>query len=155
MTALDRDEFIRLTRRALSHLPDLPRLSASPLTTMQIVRQRAGEDANALQRANTLRSILVECIDALRPPDRGAFGTTEEWRFYNALYYPYVAGISPYRHNALGQGSAEVGARDVVRWFQAEVPQRTMYNWQNRAAERIAAILLEREIRSSLPVTAK
>jgi hypothetical protein len=145
--ALDRDEFTRLTRRALSHLPNLPQLAASPLTTMQIVTQRAGENADALQRANTLRSILVECIDTLRPPDRGAFGTTEEWRFYNALYYPYVAGISPYRHYALVQISGEDGARDVIRWFQTEVPQRTMHNWQNRAAERIAAILLERESR--------
>jgi hypothetical protein len=149
VTALDRDEFTRLTRRALSHLPNLPQLAASPLTTLQIVAQRAGENADALQRANTLRGILVECIDALRPPDRGTFGTTEEWRFYNALYYPYVAGISPYRHHALAQISGEDGARDVIRWFQAEVPQRTMHNWQNRAAERIAAILLERESRQA------
>jgi hypothetical protein len=149
VTALDRDEFTRLTRRALSHLPNLPQLAASPLTTMQIVTQRAGGDADALRRAGTLRGILIDCIDALRPPDRGAFGTTEEWRFYNALYYPYVAGISPYRHHALAQGSGEDGTREVVRWFQAEVPQRTMYNWQNCAAERIAAILLERESRQT------
>jgi hypothetical protein len=147
LTALDRDEFIRLTRRALTHLPNLPQLAASPLTTMQIVTVRAGEHADALQRANTLRSILVECIESLRPPDRGAFGTTEEWRFYNALYYPYVAGISPYRHHTLAQVADENGVREVVRWFQTDVPQRTMYNWQNRAAERIAAILLEREAR--------
>ncbi len=149
LTTLDRDEFTRLTRRALSHLPNLPQLAASPLTTLQIVALRAGEEADALQRANTLRGILVECIDALRPQDRGLSGTTEEWRFYNALYYPYVAGISPYRHNALAQVSGDAGMRAVVDWFQREVPQRTMYNWQNRAAERIAMILLEREARQT------
>lgn len=147
LATLDRDEFTRLTRRALSHMPNLPRLAASPLTGMHIVTARAGEEADTLQRANTLRGILAECIDALRPQDRGEFGVTEEWRFYNALYYPYVAGISPYRHNALVHAPEDEGMREVVHWFRAEVPQRTMYNWQNRAAEQIAAILLEREER--------
>lgn len=146
VATLDRDEFTRLTRRALSNMPDLPRLAASPLADLHIVSERAGADADTLQRANTLRAILAECIDALRPSDRGAFGTTDEWRFYNALYYPYVAGIRPYRHNALALVPDDDHA-EVVRWFQAEVPQRTMYNWQNHAAERIAAILLERESR--------
>src|SRR5690606_21234920 len=94
---LDEDEFIRLTRRALSHMPDLPRLAASPLTTMQIVSERVEADANALQRANELRQILTECIQALRPQERGEYGTGDEWRFFNALYYPYVAGMSPYK----------------------------------------------------------
>ena len=144
LIALDSNEFTRLTRRALSHMPNLPRLAASPLTDLTIVTTRTGDDADTLQRAQELRRILVECIDALRPPDRGNFGTTDEWRFFNALYYPYVAGISPYRRSLVIE-EFEDNAAEVIEWFRAMVPQRTMYNWQNRGAELIADILLERE----------
>lgn len=140
----DHDEFVRLTRRALSHMPNLPRLAASPLTQLRIIQQRVDSKANALQRANELRLLLLECIDALRPPDRGDFGTTDEWRFFNALYYPYVIGISPYKRSLFYETFDEPTAA-VIRWFQTSVPPRTLYNWQNRGAEMIADILLERE----------
>jgi len=143
ITALDHEEFIRLTRRALSHMPNLPRLASSPLAEMQIVRQRLDEEANALERARELRQILAECIDSLRPEDR-AVGTGDEWRFFNALYYPYVAGISPYKRNLFTE-TLDDDTTTVVRWFQTTVPPRTLYNWQNRGAEMIADILLERE----------
>ena len=143
ITALDHDEFIRLTRRALSYMPNLPRLAGSPLAGMQIVSERLEDDANALERARELRQILAECIDSLRPEDRVA-GTTDEWRFFNALYYPYVAGISPYKRNLFTE-ALDDDTTAVVRWFQTTVPPRTLYNWQNRGAEMIAGILLERE----------
>jgi hypothetical protein len=143
ITALDYDEFIRLTRRALSYMPNLPRLAGSPLAAMQIVNQRLEDDANALERARELRQILAECIDSLRPEDRVA-GTSDEWRFFNALYYPYVAGISPYKRNLFTE-ELDDDTTAVVRWFQTTVPPRTLYNWQNRGAEMIAGLLLERE----------
>jgi hypothetical protein len=101
-------------------------------------------NANALQRASELRRLLAECIDALRPPDRGTFGTTDEWRFFNALYYPYVVGISPYKRSLIYETFDE-STTAVIRWFQVSVPPRTLYNWQNRGAELIADILLEQE----------
>jgi len=148
IATMDHDEFIRLTRRALSHMPNLPRLASSPLAEMQIVSQRLDEDANALERARELRQILAECIDSLRPEDRITAGTTDEWRFFNALYYPYVAGISPYKRNLFTE-SLDEDTTTVVRWFQTTVPPRTLYNWQNRGAEMIANILLEREQQAS------
>ena len=141
---IDHDEFVRLTRRALSHMPNLPRLAASPLTDMQLINLRVEGDANTLQRANELRLVLAECIDALRPQERGEYGTGDEWRFFNALYYPYVEGISPYKRS-LFYDDLEQPIEDVVKWFQTTVPPRTLYNWQNRGAELIADILLEQE----------
>ncbi|HLA44576.1 MAG TPA: hypothetical protein VJZ27_14120, partial [Aggregatilineales bacterium] len=141
---LDEDEFIRMTRRALSHMPNLPRLAASPLTSMQLVSQRVQDDANALKRANELRQILAECIEALRPHENDDYGISDEWRFFNALYYPYVAGISPYKRRFMHQDSDEE-MREVMNWFQTVVPPRTLYNWQNHGAKMIAGILLEQE----------
>lgn len=140
----DPEAFIRLTRRALSHLPNLPRLAASPLTNLRLVSARMESDANTLQRAQELRQVLRECIDTLRPQAEQAYGTGDEWRFYNALYYPYVAGISPYKRYPYSEPMTDE-LKMMLRWFQQEVPPRTLYNWQNRGAEMIAGILLERE----------
>ncbi|HEX2907352.1 MAG TPA: hypothetical protein VHO69_10860 [Phototrophicaceae bacterium] len=144
LTKLDRDEFARLTRRALSHLPNLPRLAASPLTELNLVTARVNADADKLQRAQALRRILIEGIDALRPAGSGDYGTTDEWRFFNALYYPYVAGLSPYQHSLTGE-SLTAETAEVTAWFRAMVPERTLHNWQNRGAALIADILLEHE----------
>lgn len=144
LATLDRDEFTRLTRRALSHMPNLPRLAASPLTQLHSVTTRTGDAADSLQRAGELRRLLAECIEELRPADHAAPDTNDAWRFYNALYFPYVAGVSPYRRG-LNLADLDRETQDVLRWFQAAVPQRTMHNWQNRGAELIAASLLERE----------
>jgi|GEM_PF-4247284 len=144
ITTLDHDEFVRLTRRALSHMPNLPRLAASPLTNMHLISQRVESDANTLQRANELRQLLAECIENLRPYPDVTHGTTDDWRFYNALYYPYVAGISPYKRDVF-TSELDQQMADVVEWFRQAVPPRTLYNWQNRGAELIADILLEQE----------
>jgi hypothetical protein len=141
MPTFSEDEFIRLTRRALSHMPNLPRLAASPLTTLKIINQRVDEDATALERAKELRLLLTECIETLRPSD--SHGTTDEWRFFNALYYPYVMGLSPYKNSDFAP--SDEATNEVLRWFQIAVPPRTLYNWQNRGAEIIARILLSRE----------
>ncbi len=139
---LDRADFIRLTRRALSHMQNLPRLAASPLTDMQIVAKRLNHEANSIHRAHELRQVLAECIETLRPLSPEKFGTTDEWRFFNALYYPYVVGVSPYKNS---EGEVDGSTATMLKWFQVNVPPRTLYNWQNRGAEMIAELLLERE----------
>jgi hypothetical protein len=146
---LDEDEFARLTRRAISHMSDLPRLAASPLTQLPIIESRLierGAQVNTLERAAELKSLLTECILRLKPEGvaslKGEFGTTGEWRHYNALYFPYVVGLRPYSQNHHADGLSDT-ERMALAWFRAEVPERTLHNWQNAAAKLIAQQLME------------
>jgi len=143
---LDEAEFARLTRRALSHMGNLPRLATSPLTRLPLVdtrlAQRKAKD-NTLERAAELKAILTESIARLKPRQNGEFGTAEAWRFYNALYFPYVAGLKPYsrRHNHNHLSPAE---KEALDWFRTYVPERTLYNWQTAAAKLVAKDLRDR-----------
>ena len=142
---LDEVTFTRLTRRALSHMGDLPKLAASPLTQLPLVSHKLNGSENeiggeTLARAAILRGLLVESVGRLRPS--GPFATTDEWRFYNAIYFPYVAGLKPYSRRMLRAGlTAEES--EALDWFQQQVPERTLYNWQKKAAALIARDLRE------------
>lgn len=133
---LPEDEFIRLTRRAISSLGDLPKLSISPLVYLPQVQGTQ----NPLERAQKLKTLLVEHIQRLKPRQAAAFGSTDEWRYYNALYFPYVAGLKPYTRrqdrDSLGEASCQ-----ALDWFQTSVPERTLHNWQNIAAQLVAKSL--------------
>ena len=126
------DEFTRLTRRALSHLGDLPRLSTSPLVNLPQVQSQ-----NPLERAHALKSLLAESVQKLKPREAETFGTSDAWRYYNAVYYPYVLGLKPYTRRQ-DQASLDPAARAVLEWFQTSIPERTLHNWQNTAAKLIA-----------------
>ena len=146
LAALDEAEFAHLTRRALSHFGDLPRLAASPLTGLPLIDERlavrgAGDDA--LERAAELKGLLAESIARLKPRAGGDFGTSDEWRHYNALYFPYVAGLKPYSRRAAPAG-LDPAARQALGWFRADVPERTLYNWQTAAAKLVARDLRAR-----------
>ncbi len=145
---LDPTKFAKLTRRALSHLGDLSRLATSPLTRLPLIdnrlTQRKAHD-DTLERAAELKSLLTDSILRLKPRDKGDFGTTEEWRYYNALYFPYVAGLKPYSRRAeYFDGDLDSIEREALDWFRTYVPERTLYNWQNAAAKLIAQDLQER-----------
>lgn len=136
--------FARQTRRALSHLGQLPRLATSPLLQLPIVTDALaarGQDDGTLARAAALKLILVDAIGRLKPPD-GSGGTTDAWRYFNVLYYPYVVGLKPGRR---GTRAADLDgdARAVLAWLREQVPERTLYNWQNAAAELVAHDLRE------------
>src|SRR5580693_3120823 len=93
---VDDDAFARLTRRALGHYGDLSRLVASPLTGLSEIDVRLaqrGVPDQPLERANELKALLADSIARLKPRDGGDFGTSDEWRYYNALYFPYVVGV--------------------------------------------------------------
>ena len=140
---LDDDTFARLTRRALGHYADLSKLVASPLTQLPVIDQRLaarGASDQPLERANELKALLADHITRLKPRDGGDFGTTEQWRYYNSLYFPYVVGVRAYAQNATAAGLDPV-ARQAWQWFVTEVPQRSLHNWQNAAARLIAADL--------------
>jgi hypothetical protein len=137
------ETFARLTRRALGHYGDLSKLVASPLTMLPVIEARlASRDApdQPLERANELKALLADRIAALKPRDGGDFGTTEQWRYYNSLYFPYVVGVRAYAQNATAAGLDPV-ARRAWQWFVTDVPQRSLHNWQNAAARVIAADL--------------
>jgi hypothetical protein len=143
LDGVDDDAFARLTRRALGHYGDLSKLVASPLTALPIIEERLtarGAPDAPLERANELKALLADRIARLKPRDGGDFGTTEQWRHYNSLYFPYVVGVRAYAQNATASGLDPV-ARQAWQWFVTEVPQRSLHNWQNAAARLIAADL--------------
>jgi hypothetical protein len=140
---VDDDTFARLTRRALGHYGDLTKLVASPLTALPLVDERLaarGAPNHPLERANELKAVLADAIGRLKPRDAGDFGTTEQWRHYNSLYFPYVVGVRAYAQNATASG-LDPTARQAWQWLVTEVPQRSLHNWQNAAARLIAADL--------------
>ena len=140
---VDADTFARLTRRALGHYGDLSKLIASPLTALPLIDQRLavrGAPDQPLERANELKAVLADAIARLKPRDGGEFGTTEQWRYYNSLYFPYVVGVRAYAQNATAAG-LDATARQAWQWMVTEVPQRSLHNWQNAAARLIAADL--------------
>jgi len=144
---VDEVEFAKLTRRALSHMNDLTKLTTNPLTRLPTVQQRL-MDRNAaldpIERATELKQILIECVVRLKPAksDDTAFGAGEEWRHFNALYYPYVVGLRPYSARVALNGTQSNGlspdASRALAWFQQAVPERTLYNWQTAAAKLVA-----------------
>jgi hypothetical protein len=142
LAEFDDAEFARLTRRALSHYGDLGKLASSPLAALPVITERLAErgvPAAPLARATELKALLLELITRLRPAD-GDFGTSEEWRHYNALYFYYVAGVRPYSVRTKVTELDPV-ARRALAWFADHVPERTLHNWQ-AAAARIVAVEL-------------
>jgi hypothetical protein len=146
---VDDDTFARLTRRALGHYADLTKLVASPLTALPVIDERLaarGAPDHPVERANELKAVLADGIARLKPRDGGDFGTTEQWRYYNSLYFPYVVGVRAYAQNATAAG-LDPTARQAWQWLVTEVPQRSLHNWQNAAARLVAA-----DLRGRVPV---
>jgi hypothetical protein len=136
---LDKTEFVKLTRRALSNYGDLGKLVASPLTELPLIDARLaarGASDQPLERAAELKSLLLESILRLKPRD-GEFGTSDEWRHYNALYFYYVVGIRPYSMRTKRE-DLDPEARRALAWFVNQVPERTLHNWQNAGARLVA-----------------
>ncbi len=142
LAEFDETEFVRLTRRALSHYGDLGKLASSPLTALPVVGDRLAARAvpdAPLARATELKALLLETIARLKPAG-GEFGTSDEWRHYNALYFYYVAGVRPYSVRTKVTELDPV-ARRALAWFADHVPERTLHNWQAAAAKIVAAEL--------------
>ena len=89
-----------------------------------------------LARATELKALLLETITRLKPAD-GDFGTSDEWRHYNALYFYYVVGVRPYSVRTKVTELDPV-ARRALAWFVDQVPERTLHNWQAAAAKIVA-----------------
>ncbi|HET8843823.1 MAG TPA: hypothetical protein VFN35_20335 [Ktedonobacteraceae bacterium] len=141
LETLDEAEFTRLTRRALSNLGDLSRLASNPLTHLPALKARlqtrGTKNNDVLATATELKAMLTESIDRLKPRDKGEFGSSDEWRYYNALYFPYVRGMKPYSRR-FQSIYAEAPMNQALDWFRTQVPERTLHNWQNTAARLVA-----------------
>ncbi|WP_028776575.1 hypothetical protein [Shimazuella kribbensis] len=140
---MDEEQLVKMTRRALSHFGDLKRLSSNPLTQLKIIDHRLqekGMSTDMLDRANELKSILLECIEQIKPQQDKSFGATDEWRFYNAVYFPYVVGIKPYSKRYFNSQLSEEEQK-ALEWFRTCVPERTFYNWSQTAAQLVATHL--------------
>jgi hypothetical protein len=145
LAALDDADFARLTRRVFSHFGDLNKLAASPLTHLPVISARLaqqGKDDNLLERSSALKALLTESVARLRPEGDAPFGTSDEWRYYNVLYFPYILGLKPYSRRA-AHDELDATTRAALDWFQTYVPERTLHNWQNAAASVIAQHLRE------------
>lgn len=137
---LGEDDFRRLTRRALQHFGDTGRLLRSPLLDLPVVTgrllARGVPPDQPMARVVELRSVLREEVAALKP--NGAyFGTTEDWRYYNAVYFCHVAGLRPYRRTARGD-ALDPDARRALEWFRQHVPERNVRLWQAVGAGLVA-----------------
>jgi len=138
--------FYKATRQALSHFNTLPKLAVNPLNALAEVTRRLeahGAPDNTLARAHELKNLLAESVERLKPNPAESFGTTDAWRYYNALFFPYVAGMRPYGRRA-DDDSRDPQTREALEWFQLHVPERTLYNWQTAAARLVAQDLQER-----------
>jgi hypothetical protein len=137
LIALNEEEFRRLTVRALDNFGDLGRLLRSPLIDLPTVDRRlTGQGAEKpLARAVELRAVLQESVARLKPD--GLFGTTEEWRHYNALHYCCVLGVRPYDRQWNSDG-LDRDSRRAFEWFRRYVPRRTMRQWQREGARLVA-----------------
>jgi hypothetical protein len=144
LAAMDEEERSRLTRRALSHFGDLTRLASSPLTQLPSIERRLiarRMPDTTLDRAAELKSVLIESIAKLRPKGEKRFDNTDEWRFYNSVYFPYVAGLRPFSRSQ--DRTLQDHEREALEWLRSSVPERTLHNWQNTAARLIANDLWE------------
>ncbi|MDQ3249709.1 MAG: hypothetical protein M3Q45_10960 [Chloroflexota bacterium] len=143
--AWDSAELVRHTRRALGHYGDLPRLATNPLIQLPVIEARLAArqvEPNTLERAAELKRLLLEAIVQLKPPANEAFSPSDAWRHYNALYFPYVLGLKPYSQRTDATHLDHV-SRQALDWLRTQVPERTLYNWQNAAARLVAQFIIE------------
>ena len=74
---------------ALNCLYDSPYLQTHPLGNVL-----TGETTGTLQRSQTLRRVLLEAIQAMRPGS-GVPAQSPDWRAYRILELRYIEGLSP------------------------------------------------------------
>jgi hypothetical protein len=149
LIATSEEEFLRLTTRALDDFGHLGRLLRSPLINLPTVDRRLHGPAaeQPLARAVELRAVLQESVARLKPD--GLFGTTEEWRPYNALHFCCVVGLRPYDPRYRAEG-LDRDSRRALDWFRRHVPKRALRQWQLDGA-RLVADRLWGELRRTDP----
>jgi hypothetical protein len=117
-------DLVNMVREALGHYWGGPRLTASPLLGLRIVRQAMDEhDGNPV---NALRSILRRGIERIRPEGERRF--TGEWMLYNILEMKFLEGRK---------------VRDVA--MRLAMSEADLYRKQRLAIEAVAQAVAEME----------
>jgi CheY-like chemotaxis protein len=122
-------EFRKQVKDALEHLYDTAYLETHPLLS-QFPNQPAD---SRLTRAQKLRGLLKETIEALRPPEGSPSGSPE-WRSYLALRYRYVRGLSA------GETESELGIslRQLQRELHKGLDAVAALLWDKRAGAAVS-----------------
>ncbi len=124
LAAPDEADMANWVKDALSHYWGGPKLSGSPLMSLEIVQKKAADhDGNTV---NALRSILRTGVDNIRPEGERRF--TAEWILYNILEMKFIEG-----HKV-----REVAARLAMS-------EADLYRKQRVAVEAVAKTILEME----------
>jgi hypothetical protein len=119
-------------REALSHYWGGPKLSASPLLGLRVVREELeSHDGNAV---NALRAVLRRAVERVRPEGERRF--TSEWLLYNILEMKFLEGKK---------------VRDVA--LRLAVSEADLYRKQRVAIEELARVVAEMERQSNEPAT--
>jgi len=117
-------DLVNMVREALGHYWGGPRLTASPLLGLRVVRQAMDEqDGNPV---NALRSILRRGIERIRPEGERRF--TGEWMLYNILEMKFLEGRK---------------VRDVA--MRLAMSEADLYRKQRLAIEAVAQAVAEME----------
>jgi hypothetical protein len=82
-------EYQRWVRDALTHYWGGPKLTDSPLLKLRVVGRKAVQSES--NPVNSLRSVLTDAIEALRPAGPRHM-TASEWLLYNILEMRYIQG---------------------------------------------------------------
>ncbi len=127
-------EFADMVKDALSHYWGGPKLTDSPLMSLQIVQKALNDHNN--NPANALRAILTQAIE-LQKPEGERNLTTTEWILYNILEMKFVQGKR---------------VRDVAR--RLAMSESDLYRKQRVAIENVARtiVTLEKAIQDEEPL---
>ena len=124
-TLIERPEFPRLVRDALSHYWGGPKLSDSPLLQLRVVERALSQhDDNPIK---ALRAVLAQGIERLRPDGERKM-TATEWLLYNILELKFIQGRR---------------VRDVA--IRLAMSESDLYRKQRIAIEEVAYHIAEME----------
>ena len=128
----DQDTFRKEIRDALAHLYDTAHLESHPLVNLLI----EPNISNRLTRAQMLRGLLKESIEALKPQP-GTPSSSPDWRSYRALHSYYVKGMS---FLEVQQDELGISRRQLQRELRKGLDALVAMLWERRLTEPKAAL---------------
>jgi CheY-like chemotaxis protein len=125
----DRQAFSNWVHEALNRLYDSPYLQTHPLAALL----RVDEADAPPRRSQTLRRVLLEAIESMRPT-AGVPAQSPDWRAYRILELRYIEGLSPNEAmERLALGKSQF-FRDQARVVEA-LNDLLWERWQKSAAD--------------------